>query len=197
MRDDRRLIRDYLAGSDAAFEALFDRHGAALFSFAYHLLGRRQDAEDLCQSAWVEAIRSLGSFQGRSAFRTWLHGIALNLYRNQRRRVRPEFEELEAELLATAAEADPQAMAERRESARDLCAALARLDPAQREVVILREVQGFTYREIAALLNCPLGTVKSRLHYALAALRAALTDPTAPVEVDHELRPRSAGTEGV
>jgi RNA polymerase sigma factor (sigma-70 family) len=85
MKDDRRLIREYLGGSDAAFEELYDRHQPALYALAYYLMDNPQDAEDLSQATWLQAIRSLSAFQGRSCFRTWLHAIAMNLYRHQRR----------------------------------------------------------------------------------------------------------------
>jgi RNA polymerase sigma-70 factor (ECF subfamily) len=194
VRDDRRLVREYLAGGDVAFAALFDEHHAALFAFCYHLLGRRQEAEDLCQSAWLEAIRSLRSYRGRGSFRAWLHGIVLNLYRNHLRSRRPDPEPLSPDLPSEDKTSDPQQMAERQETTRRLRTALAQLEPAHREVVILHELQGFRYREIAHLLGCPVGTVKSRLHYGLLALRAALNPP---MEVDHELHPRAAESEGL
>lgn len=192
MSDDRRLIRDYLSGSGAAFAALFDGHNGALYAFAYHLLGRRQDAEDLCQSAWLEAIRSLSSYRGRGSFRAWLHGIALNLYRNSFRSRRPNPEPLSPDMPAEDRESDPHQMAERQEVTRKLRDALARLEPTHREVVILHELQGLRYREIAQLLGCPIGTVKSRLHYGLLALRAALHQPAIDTEVDHALRTHPA-----
>ena len=185
MKDDRRLIREYLGGSDAAFEALYDRHQRALHSFAYHLLGQAQDAEDLTQTAWLQAIRSLNTFQGRSSFRTWLHAIALNLYRHQRRDSRLKTEPLDPEA------ADSRQALTQAETALTLRAALATLDPEHREVLILHEVQGFKYREIATILSCPVGTVKSRVHYAMAALRAALDESSDP-EVNHDVRPRPA-----
>lgn len=185
VEDDRKLIREYLGGSDAAFEALYDRHQAGLHAFAYHLLGNSQDAQDLTQTAWLQAIRSLPTFRGRSSFRTWLHGIAVNLYRHQRRDDRLRTEPLDPEA------ADPHHALRQAEAVLALRAALAEVDPVHREVLLLHEVQGFKYREIAEILGCPVGTVKSRLHYAIAALRAALNEPS-DREVEHDVRTHPA-----
>jgi len=194
VKDDRRLIREYLSGSDQGFEDLYDRHQPALFALAYHLLGRTQDAEDLSQTAWLQALRSLAMFRGRSSFRTWLHAIALNLYRHQQRDSRLKTEPLDPRSAAVGG--DPQAALAQREDAVALRAALAGLDPRHREVLLLHEVQGFRYREIAEILGCPVGTVKSRLHYAVAALRAALSK-SSDTEVHYDVRSRPVESEGL
>ncbi len=189
MKSDQRLLREYVAGSEEAFATLFDRHHASLYRFAYHLLGNPQEAEDLAQSTWMEAIRSLGSYQGRASFRTWLHAIALRLCRQRRRKHRVSTEPLGEQACEAA---DPQEMAERAETALAVQKALAGLAPEFREVLILHEIQGFKYREIAEILNRPIGTVKSRLHYATAALRAALEETRASGEESHDLHTRPA-----
>ena len=130
MKDDRRLIREYLSGSDQGFEDLYDRHQPALFAFAYHLLGRTQDAEDLSQTAWVQALRSLATFRGRSSFRTWLHAIALNLYRHQQRDSRLKTEPLDPRSAAVGG--DPQAALAQTEEAVGL---RARWPPSTRGTV--------------------------------------------------------------
>jgi len=175
-QDEGRLIRDYLAGSDAAFAILFDRHHPSLYAFAHRLSGDPQEAEDLCQSAWLEVIRSLRSYRGRGPFRAWLHAIALNLYKDGLRRSRLDLIALDDEELPAGLATDPQRELERLDAARALEAALNRLNPAHREVLILHELQGLKYREIADILDCPLGTVKSRLHHAMVALRATLQE---------------------
>ncbi len=177
MRDDRRLIAEYLAGSHAAFRALFDLHNPHLYAFAYHLSSSVEDAEDLCQSAWIEAIRSLDTFKGTGTFKAWLHGILLNLYRAGRRKRRLGITELDADRMAAPAAADPAAVVARIETLSEIRAALDSLSPPHREVLILHEFQGLKYREIAQILNCSIGTVKSRLHYSLSALREKLSSP--------------------
>jgi len=176
VKDDRRLVREYIAGSDAAFEMLFDRHSPSLYAFACHLTGRQQDAEDLCQSTWIEAIKSLGRYRGRGSFRAWLHAIALHLHRDLLRRRRAEVGPLDVEMTPADTDANPERLADRLDLVTSVRAALAALSPEHRTVLLLHELQGFKYREIAALLDCPIGTVKSRLHYAIAAMRAALRD---------------------
>jgi RNA polymerase sigma factor (sigma-70 family) len=192
MSGELRLVRAYLGGDAAAFEALYARHRGALEVFACYLKGNRTDAEDLCQSTWLAAIRSLASYQGRSSFRAWLHGIALNLHHDQLRQPRLAAVPLESELSRDDPEGDPQRAVERADTVRAVREALARLDPRQREVVVLSKILGFRYHETAAALGCPIGTVKSRLHYAVAALRA---DLAASPEVSHEMRRRTTEPE--
>jgi RNA polymerase sigma-70 factor, ECF subfamily len=181
MNGDQRLVREYLRGKAAAFDRLFARHEAALGRFAYHLTGNRTEAEDLCQSTWLAATQSLSTYAGHSTFRAWLHGIALNLYRDQRRKPSLHTVALDPELPSARGESDPQRAAERAETTRRLRAALATLDEEHREVILLVKVQGLSYQEAAVAMNCPVGTIRSRVHYAMAALRGAL-------EVHHEVR---------
>jgi RNA polymerase sigma-70 factor (ECF subfamily) len=185
MRDDRRLIREYLAGSGSAFGALFDRHNPSLYAFAFRLLGQQQDAEDLCQSTWLRAIQSVGTYAARGSFRAWLHAVALSVYKNERRKRSLEVE-LQPDIAAADTASGTQEIVERLELAREAHRALLALEPEHREVLILHRFQGFRYREIAAMLACPVGTVKSRLHYALEALRAALQEETHVNENDEE-----------
>ena len=188
-KSDFGLIRAYLRGSDEAFAILFDRHSRSLHAFAYHLTGNLPDAEDLSQSAWLRALRSLGSFTARGSFRAWLHEIALNLYRDERRRSRSPTVELDSQHADEDPMADPEHVAERGDARRELRAALAGLEPEHREVLVLHKIQGLKYREIAQTLRCPVGTVKSRLHYAMAALRSTLGAARAPQEVYDDVHP--------
>jgi len=189
MNADRKLVRDYLHGSAAAFDRLFDRRDRSLQRFAYHLTGHRADAEDLCQSAWLQALRSLSTYLGHSSFRAWLHGIALNIHKDQRRTTRPRTVDLDPEQPSDAVESDPQRAAERAETSRALRAALRRLSPEAHEVILLVKIQGLTYDEAGSVLGCPTGTIKSRLHYAMADLRATLTATSSPMEVHREVQP--------
>jgi RNA polymerase sigma-70 factor (ECF subfamily) len=191
-KSDSRLIREYLHGEVASFGVLFERHSRSLEVFAGHLVGKPSDAEDLCQSAWLQAIRSLRSYQGRGTFRAWLHGIAFNICRDERRRPKLFTVALEPEHKEGDSANDPQLALERATGAERLRLALGTLEPAQRAVLILSKVQGFTYREIATILNCPIGTVRSRLHHAVRDLRAVLSSESAAGEIDHEVHGRSA-----
>lgn len=175
MNGDLRLVRQYLAGRDGAFDQLFDRHNSSLYAFCYHLSSHPDDAEDLCQTAWLEAIRSLPTYRAKGSFRAWLHAIALNLHRGALRRAQLDTVALDPDYILGRPDDDPSHIVERQEEAASVRAAIQRLDPAQREVFILHELQGIRYREIAQILGCPVGTVKSRLHRAVAALRAELS----------------------
>lgn len=118
-------------------------------------------------------MRSLPGYRGRGSFAAWLHGIAVNLWRDARRR--PAVPTVPLDEWA-AGGADPADLAQQAAWGTAVQAALGSLDADHRLVVLLHEVAGFRYREIARLLGCPLGTVKSRLHYALAHLRVALEE---------------------
>jgi RNA polymerase sigma-70 factor (ECF subfamily) len=191
MRSDLRLIKEYLHGSAGAFDALFERHGRSVEAFAFHLAGSRADAEDLSQSTWMQALESLSSYRGRGSFRAWLHGIALNLYNDQGRRSRVATVSLDEEQAGPAVGDDPHRALEQSMAMSALRAALDSLGSANREVLILAKIQGLKHQEIATILNCPVGTVSSRLHYAVAALRAALASDSALEEVLHEMPGRS------
>ncbi len=188
MHGDLRLVRAYLRGDTVAFERLFARHEAGLHRFAYHLTGNGTEADDLGQSAWLHALQSLSSYAGHSSFRAWLHGIALNLYRDQRRKPKLPTVDLDPEQPSARVGSDPQQAAERREEVMGLYAALAELTPEHREVILLVKVQGFSYQEAATALGCPVGTIRSRVHHAMAALRAALVVEE-DMEVHHDVQP--------
>lgn len=175
MSGDLRLVRQYLAGRDGAFDQLLDRHNPSLYTFCYYLSRDADDAEDLCQTAWVEAIRSLPTYRAKGSFRAWLHAIARNLHRSALRRAQLDTVALDPDYISAHPDDDPSHILEREEEAAGVRAAIHRLDPEHREPLILHELQGFKYREIAQILGCPIGTVKSRLHRAVAVLRAELS----------------------
>jgi len=127
------------------------------------LAGRQGDAADLMQETWLRAVRHLSLFRGQSAFRTWLTGIAINCYREWRRRHARD-----------AALDEPDARPARPRAADEITAVaqvLAVLPPEHREVIVLHDVEGFTHEEIAAVLEIEPGTSKSRLSRARRAFR--------------------------
>jgi RNA polymerase sigma-70 factor (ECF subfamily) len=137
------------------------------------------DALELAQETFVRAYENLGSFESRSSFSTWLYRIAANLAIDLRRRegrhsiVRGDEAEIEIERLPSTM-GDSFAEFSRGELNRRLSAALNELTPEHRAVILLREVEGLGYDEISDILQCPRGTVMSRLHYARNRLRAIL-----------------------
>jgi RNA polymerase sigma-70 factor (ECF subfamily) len=161
------------AGDPAAFRALVERYQHLVFGCAYTVLGDRQDAEDAAQDAFLRLHRSLGGYRGEAQFTTWLFRLAVSAAVDHRRRRQRRFS-------AAATDAMPEVLgrpdvsAGDRERARRLLEAMAELPPAQRAPLALREVYGYEYGEIAALLGRPVGTVKAAVHRGRQALREAL-----------------------
>lgn len=169
---DAELIARAVAREDrAAFGLLVQRHQSVVRHFLRHLTrGDAALADDLAQETFVQAWRSLARFHGGSAFSTWLLGIAHNHWRNARRRARPhtEFDESsvhESAVPATTAQSDLH---------HDLTAALAHLDADERLALHLGYQQGLSHSEIAALLDWPVGTVKTHLARGKTRLRQLL-----------------------
>lgn len=171
---DIELARQAAGGDRAAFHAVVDRHANDLFRLARSLCRSRPDAEDIVQETFIEAFRGIGSFDGRASLRTWLSRIltrrASRVWRKSRRR---------GETPLTAADGSPPAdpglavaPATTAVDARlDLRAVLRTLMPEHREVLVLRELAGMSYAQIAQTLGVPQGTVESRLHRARNELR--------------------------
>lgn len=178
---DEGLVRRFLAGDAGAFEGIVGRHRDAVYRFIRWQLGAaRQEAEDATQDALVEMFRSLPRYSGRSRLRTWILGLARNVCLRRRRALARR---LPAPLWAADDEtlraipdagADVEALLERRETRDRVRAGIDGLSPEHRVVVLLREVEGLSYEEIASVLEVPVGTVRSRLHNARAALAISL-----------------------
>jgi RNA polymerase sigma-70 factor (ECF subfamily) len=180
--DEAELIRRCQAGDVAAFEPLVEKYRARVWRLANQVLRDREEALDCTQEAFVRAYQSLSRFRGQSAFYTWLFRITLNLATDRLRargaRARafgaeriPE-EEWERSAPDPAERPDASALgAERRERIRR---ALDSLPVKARAIIMLSDIEGLSYREIAEVLDCPIGTVMSRLHNARRRLRAIL-----------------------
>ena len=177
---DAALVAAAVAGDRQAFAALVERHQARILALLERLTGCREQARDLAQETFVSAYRKLATFAHRSAFSTWLHRIACNHAAAATRRHRPAVS-LDAPpavgrpaIAPVANVADVSARLEQEDLARHVAAAMQRLDARYREVVVLSDMQGASYEEIAATLDIPLGTVRSRLHRARLELRRLL-----------------------
>jgi RNA polymerase sigma-70 factor (ECF subfamily) len=174
---DRELVEAARAGSRDAFDELIRRHQAAILTLARVLTGGRADADDAAQEVFVRAWRSLRGFRGDSTFRTWLHRVAINVIRTSQvkeTRLRRWFARgaPEGEPFDPPARGEPIDAALARRQAIDR--ALASLPDELRVPVTLRDLQGLEYKEIAALLNVPIGTVESRIFRARQRLRPLL-----------------------
>lgn len=163
--NDRRLIDLFLAErGEAAFRALYREHTPYLYGLALRLAGgRREEAEEAVQEAWVRAIERLEGFRGASRLRTWLAGIVVNCCRELRRE-RSDATAGEAPDSEPALDGGPPAQI-------DLERLLSALPDGQREVLVLHQIEGYTHQEIAARLGIAPGTSKSRLFEARRRLR--------------------------
>jgi RNA polymerase sigma-70 factor (ECF subfamily) len=161
---------------DQATEDHFARiHGASLI-----LSGNPWDADDLAQETFLVLARQSGRFEGRSSVYTWLYGVLLNLDRRQRRRYGMQRRKLRVLWGSQATEPTTgpgaDAVSEVKEWKSSLWARVAQLPDGQRQSLVLRFSEGLRYEEIAEILECPLGTVKSRIFHGLAALRRILDE---------------------
>ncbi len=168
--DDPLLLRRAAGGDGKAFRLLVDRHADRMYRLAVSLVGNRTDAEDVLQEAFAGAYKSAGSFRGGSTVKTWLSRIlatqAAKWWRDRKGR-RPEALDDSAGG-GSGGEAGVAAKM-------DLHAALDRLSPEHRQVLVLRELDGMGYEQMAAALGVPRGTIESRLHRARAELRRLLS----------------------
>jgi RNA polymerase sigma-70 factor (ECF subfamily) len=150
------------------WEEIVREHSARVYRLAYRLTGNRHDAEDLTQEVFVRVFRSLSSYTP-GTFEGWLHRITTNLFLDTaRRRQRIRFEGL------AGSEPTPAQAFDDSHLDGDVQAALKALPPEYRAAVVLCDIEGFSYEEIAATLGVKLGTVRSRIHRGRAQLRAAL-----------------------
>jgi RNA polymerase sigma-70 factor, ECF subfamily len=166
---DEELVRRHLEGDRHAFTELMRRHERRVYNVAFRMLGRREEAADATQDVFVTCLRKLGGFRATAAFPTWLHRVTINVcYDALRRRGR---ETLVEEVPERISGFD---LAEAASAAVDVHRALQRVPEDFRAVLILHDMQGMPYEEIAEALGAPVGTVKSRLHRARVALGRVL-----------------------
>jgi RNA polymerase sigma-70 factor (ECF subfamily) len=176
LSDDAPLIAATLAGDTAAFGRLVGLYQDRLYNSLLRVVG--EDAADIVQDAFVQAYVKLDSFRGSSAFYTWLYRIAFNLAMSHARRER-KAASLDGMKEGWGSEPvdgqpAPEAGLEQRENVEMVHAALARLSTEYRTILVLREIDGCRYDEIAEILELPVGTVRSRLFRARLALRDEL-----------------------
>ena len=163
---DAELLRRVYHGDQGAFRTIVDRHGRYLTGVAIALCGgNRTDAEDLVQETFVAALTS--RFRGESAVRTWLVQILVRRSAMLRRSRKRE----QGQPVAGEAERSTRSEVSGTDAKLDLAQMLEGLSPDQRQVIVLRELEGLSYEEMAAALHVPRGTVESRLHRARAALK--------------------------
>ncbi|MBX3438946.1 MAG: sigma-70 family RNA polymerase sigma factor [Planctomycetaceae bacterium] len=179
---DQELIDQCLAGQTDAFGELVTRYESRLYGTLVHILGSVQEARDATQEAFVLAFRKLKTFRQESAFYSWLFRIAYNAAVSQHRRRQPPTasvdvlrEQSGSEPVDDRPESDPAYALHLSERQALVSKALDELGEEFRTVIILREMEGLSYEEIAELVACPVGTVRSRIHRARSELREKLT----------------------
>jgi RNA polymerase sigma-70 factor (ECF subfamily) len=176
------LVLRCQAGDEAAFAELISRYHRRVHYYLQKMLGSPDRADDATQELWIDAFRSLAKLRDAASFAPWLYRLARDrAYREMRRSKPPASSLQDIELMAGSE--DQQ---EPFEDVESVHAALNRLAPEHREVLLLRFVESMNYQQIASALGCDLGTVRSRLHYAKRALRRWLE------RNDHEQRIRVA-----
>src|SRR6266536_1536212 len=178
---DEELVARSMGGDLDSFNQLVLRWERPIYALAYRVIGREEDARDVCQETFLRAYRALPGFRGQAKFSSWLYRIALNLCRDWMRRERrqpivqlPE----DVDVMELAAARGPSESIEDRVARQDLTRiverAMALLPEEQRTAIGLKEYQGLTFQEIADLQGCPLSTVKTRLYQGLTVLRREL-----------------------
>lgn len=178
MTDDFQLIDEALAGNTASFGELVRRYQDRLYNTMFHILHCAEEAQDVVQEAFVQAMVKLDTFQRTSAFYTWLYRIAFNTAVSRKRRQRPTVSVEQTRQVAGAEPVDgraaPHERIEQEERVAQVRAALAALSEEHRAILVLREMEGCDYETIAAMLDLPVGTVRSRLHRARLQMREQL-----------------------
>lgn len=185
-RPDQELVQAALAGNLEAYDALVRSCQERVYATVYHMTANHEDAHDLVQETFIKAFQSLKSFRGGSSFYTWVYRIAvnktLNFLKQSRNRQAMSLNDLDAkaegdpELLALISENTPLREVKLTELQKKLNEALQKLSEEHRMAVVLHDVQGLPHEEIARLMDCNIGTVRSRLFYARQQLQGLLSD---------------------
>jgi RNA polymerase sigma-70 factor (ECF subfamily) len=178
---DEELVARSIGGDPDSFNQLVLRWERPIYALAYRVIGREEDARDVCQETFLRAFRALNGFRGQAKFSSWLYRIALNLCRDWVRRERrtpvvQAPDDLDALELSAVREPTTSIddLVARRELTHIVERAMAKLPEDQRTAIILKEYHELTFQEIADLVGCPLSTVKTRLYQGLAVLRREL-----------------------
>ena len=179
------LVEKSQQGNIEAFEKLISFYQKKVFNIAFRMMGNQDDASDVAQEVFIKIYKSIGSFKKQSAFSTWVYKITINTCRDELRKQKNKrntisldqsicLEDNEVERQIQSNDPTPELVAEKRETGKLIKEAIFNLSDEYKEVVILRDIQGFSYSDIAKILNCPEGTVKSRINRARSMLKDIL-----------------------
>ena len=184
--DDLTLVRRAQREDLMAYEALVRRYQERIYATVYHMTSNHEDANDLAQETFIKAFRALKSFKGDSSFYTWIYRIAvnktINFLKQRKNRVQMSLNDVDfnaendPDLVALISERTPRRDLSLSELQEKLNAAMQKLSEHHRMVVTLHDVQGLSHEEIGKIMDCNIGTVRSRLFYARQQLQAHLSD---------------------
>ena len=179
---EKLLVSHCQKGDLEAYDLLMQRYEKKVYTLCYRMTGNKEDAADLTQESFLKAFRALPSFQGQSSFSTWLFRIATNTCLDERRKRqrKPQIFSLdnplstadgEIQLEFAGNEPDPLQITLEHELQKEIQELLQKLPPKQRAIIVMRDLQGFSYEEMAETFQVSLGTIKSRLSRARSRLR--------------------------
>jgi len=198
--EDEKLLKRAKDGDAEAFEELVTVYYKTVFNIALRMLSNTEDASDLTQEVFIKIFKSIGTFEGKSSFKTWIYRITTNLcldeFRTRKKMKVVSFDEQienkneESSLKLTDTGISPETKLLNSELKETLNQAIMELPKDLRLAVVLRDVQNFSYEEISLALKCPQGTVKSRINRARQQLRKNLSKKTELFEADYVKRVR-------
>ena len=179
--DERKLIERATSGDPSAFNRLMEAHEKRMYAVALRMCANREDAQDCLQEAMLRVYRAIGGFKGQSTFSTWVYRITMNTCLDELRRKKNKQNTSLDNLLdmgwSPADEADtPERHAVRSEARRRLHSAIRELPEDMRAAIVLRDIQGLSYEEIAQALDINVGTIKSRISRGREKLREKLKE---------------------
>lgn len=174
---EKDLIKKVKEGDLSAFEEIISNYEEKIYNFAFHLVGNEQDAKDIAQEAIIKAYLSIKSFRGKAAFSTWLYRIISNTFQDELKKAYRRHEVSDNSLpLQSARKNFVEDSSERDYLHQVISKAISKLSPCLSRVLILRDLQGFSYQEITEIERISLGTVKSRVFRAREILRKRLKE---------------------
>lgn len=184
--DDLTLVRRAQKEDMGAYDLLVRRYQERIYATVYHMTSNHEDANDLTQETFIKAFRALRTFKGDSSFYTWIYRIAvnksINFLKQRKNRVQMSLNDMDVnaendpDLVALVSEKTPRRDLNLAELQEKLNAALLRLSEHHRMVVTLHDIQGLSHEEIGHIMDCNIGTVRSRLFYARQQMQAYLSD---------------------
>jgi RNA polymerase sigma-70 factor, ECF subfamily len=184
--EETELVKRARKGDLAAYDDLVRRYQERIYATIYHMTANHEDANDLAQEAFIKAFQALRSFKGGSSFYTWVYRIAvnktINFLKQRKNKAQMSLDDLDfnaehdPDLVALISDKTPRREVNLAELQEKLNAAMQKLSEPHRLVVTLHDVQGLSHEEIAKIMDCNIGTVRSRLFYARQQLQAYLSD---------------------